>query len=902
MTYATAAPIYRAAGWVGVLPLPSGRKSPPPDGYTGETGAWPSDDDIAEWVTKKADGNLGLRLPDGVVGIDVDQYGNKSGAQTLADAEAKWGPLPPTWVSSSRPAPSGVRFYRAPTGLKFKTPGPHIDILQRHHRYLCAWPSTHPDTGDPYRWITPDGEPADGPPRLEQLPELPAAWVAGMNAETMFSNPGPIAQRARVQQSAAVARSLSNTLADLYANRHDNTVAGVCALVRLESDDHPGASEGIDSLRVAFLNSVTADGSRKVPEAEREWDRMLKGAYAKVASTPSTRPKWGELVGPDAAMVTPSPTGAWDDPEPLEVPIGYGPEFPVDILPDWVQEQIHAVAKSFQVPTDLPAMLALGALSVATMGRIRVKLTGSKWNEQTNLYLVCAMPPGAGKSPVFKSMVRCLTRLQEDLTARSASTIREAEAKKELLERKAKAAMDKAAKLESSQVDMDLAIDLKAKAEACEVPPKPRLLAEDTTPEALVSLMGEHGGRMALLSSEGGIFDMMAGQYADRGKTANLAVYLQGWSGDTITQDRIGRAAIRIEEALLTICVTTQPSVLARLGENPDLAGRGLPVRFMFAVPPSNVGRRDRWAVLQDVADTVQSAYDSHVYELGLGLAKYARPVDLHLTVEARNLFLDWDQAIEHRQDVGGDLAGLAEWVSKLRATVLRVAGLLHLAEGAEIGDEIGTATMARALTIADYWLAHSLVVHATWSASSDPRIGRARGIVEWAVRERRESFTARELHQANRSQFDKVEEVVEPLEYLASAGWLRAESGIPIRVGQRGTPSPRFTVHPEAEALLLMGLNLPVKDTESHKLSAMRVESYRGFQKNLPTSEIPQEKPTPHPSTTHGTQLVTFNPEAPMTTDRDDPPPVPDPDEDEDLDRVWFDDDDNPINPEETP
>lgn len=31
-------------------------------------------------------------------------------------------------------------------------------------------------------------------------------------------------------------------------------------------------------------------------------------------------------------------------------------------------------------------------------------------------------------------------------------------------------------------------------------------------------------------------------------------------------------------------------------------------------------------------------------------------------------------------------------------------------------------------------------------------------------------------------------------------------------------------------------------------------------------------------------------------------PPPVPDPDDDEDLDRVWFDDDDNPINPEETP
>ena len=32
--YATAAPLYRAAGWMQVIPLPEGRKTPPPSHFT----------------------------------------------------------------------------------------------------------------------------------------------------------------------------------------------------------------------------------------------------------------------------------------------------------------------------------------------------------------------------------------------------------------------------------------------------------------------------------------------------------------------------------------------------------------------------------------------------------------------------------------------------------------------------------------------------------------------------------------------------------------------------------------------------------------------------------------------------------------------------------------------------
>ncbi len=46
-------------------------------------------------------GNVGLRLPECVLGIDVDAYAGKSGAATLAEAEARLGALPLTWRSTA---------------------------------------------------------------------------------------------------------------------------------------------------------------------------------------------------------------------------------------------------------------------------------------------------------------------------------------------------------------------------------------------------------------------------------------------------------------------------------------------------------------------------------------------------------------------------------------------------------------------------------------------------------------------------------------------------------------------------------------------------------------------------------------------------------------------------------
>ena len=70
MSYADLADIYRNRGWRGVLPLKPGTKSPPPAGYTGKSAPDPTDDQIEQW--KGCVGDVAVRMPDGVIGIDVD--------------------------------------------------------------------------------------------------------------------------------------------------------------------------------------------------------------------------------------------------------------------------------------------------------------------------------------------------------------------------------------------------------------------------------------------------------------------------------------------------------------------------------------------------------------------------------------------------------------------------------------------------------------------------------------------------------------------------------------------------------------------------------------------------------------------------------------------------------------
>jgi hypothetical protein len=138
------------AGWPGIIPIPPGpKKAPPPERFTGDDGIDTDPEQLARWATNGwGEYEIALRMPRVVLGLDIDDYvkggKTKTGAATLAECEAKWGPLPPTWCSTARgtddgPGPSHIRVYRVPPG-RYVQNLPSIEIIQHRHRYMLVEP------------------------------------------------------------------------------------------------------------------------------------------------------------------------------------------------------------------------------------------------------------------------------------------------------------------------------------------------------------------------------------------------------------------------------------------------------------------------------------------------------------------------------------------------------------------------------------------------------------------------------------------------------------------------------------------------------------------------------------------------------------------------------------------
>lgn len=294
--YARAARLYWTRGWR-PIPLPARQKGPPPHGYTGAEGVMPSYADVMAWTEgDEGDGNIGVRLPSNVIGIDVDGYGGKRGAGTLASAVERWGALPDTPRSTARWADgvSGIRFYRVPDGLRWPGQvGPDIEIIQTRHRYAVVWPSVHP-IGELYGWS------GDDVPEVDELPELPEAWVGGLTSG-VGADPGPKThmdlEAARSwlnghggQMCPGVGRALeagAAALSDAVGSRHDQAVRAVMRLAHMAAEGHLGVTSALFQLRSVFLGAVTqGEGARTEDTAENEWRRIVEGALAAVNAQP----------------------------------------------------------------------------------------------------------------------------------------------------------------------------------------------------------------------------------------------------------------------------------------------------------------------------------------------------------------------------------------------------------------------------------------------------------------------------------------------------------------------------------------------------------------------------------------------------------------------------------------
>ena len=505
----------------------------------------------------------------------------------------------------------------------------------------------------------------------------------------------------------------------------------------------------------------------------------------------------------------------WGDIIPLE---GRSlPPFPVEVLPDWLREWSQAKATETQTPIDLPAMMALTVASAAISNKIEVE-AGPGWLQPLNIYSLVALDSANRKSTVVKAAAEPLRQYEREEVEHRATDLSNSVAEHgvlteriTVLKRNAGKAADSAdrqriiSEIATFQTRVNTLLPSTAKFQ---------MLVDDVTIEKLGMILHEQHGRIALLSSEGGVFDIMRGRYNKAG--AQFEIFLKAFDGEELRDARVTRAGIFVQQPAITMGIAPQLDVVRRLGDTPAFRDTGLLGRFFFSIPRSLLGSRE--ISPPPVPESVAGAYRSAVVRL---CRLPASSVPLRLSEEAARVFEDYQRQLEPRLGPGGDLHSIKDWAGKLAGRVARVSGIVHLANHCTsesssprpclgelpvtvvTSEPISLSAMEAAITIGEYLVHHALAAFELIGApdyAASRSIGDALCVVEWIVRNNKRTFSKREFHQLHKQRFPHARDVDPAFHLLVQNNFIRGID-FPESHGKGRPPSPRYEVNPAVRA-----------------------------------------------------------------------------------------------------
>ena len=470
----------------------------------------------------------------------------------------------------------------------------------------------------------------------------------------------------------------------------------------------------------------------------------------------------------------------WDKPVPFDE--RNLPTFPVHTLPDTVRDYVTALAESMQTPVDMCACSVLAVLALCIQGKFKIQ-GKPDWIEPLNLYVVSIAEPSERKSAVISAVSKPIAAYEAEENERRAPEIVKSKMELNILEQKQKRIENEAAK-NKDKVSSDEILDIANLIAKFKVKKPLKLYVDDITTEKLISVLCE-SGRTSIISSEGGIFDILKGQYS---KNVNIDVFLKAYSGDTIRVDRIGRPSESIKDPALTILLTVQPSVISGVMNNHTFRGRGLTARFLYCFPRSLVGTR--CFNTEPIPNEAKSSYQDIIWDI-LDEDKN-EPEIITLSPDALKLLEKFAQELEPK--LRGEYADISDWAGKLVGTVLRFAGILTRADRLRCAEfssdnpqplEVNADTMQNAIALGSYFVQHAKVAYDLMGA--DETTEDAKYILNSVTKRRLNSFTRRDFMRFSK-RFSKAADMQTPLTMLVDRGFLWKQSEMSNNNKQKDT------------------------------------------------------------------------------------------------------------------
>lgn len=465
-------------------------------------------------------------------------------------------------------------------------------------------------------------------------------------------------------------------------------------------------------------------------------------------------------------------------------------------LPPVLRHMAAGAAENLQVDPGMTAVSALAVAALCVQGKFIINPKPG-WVEPLNIYATVIARPSERKTPSLSAMTRPVYVFEKEENQRRAPLIDEYRMKRDILKKRILNAKEAAAKPTPkngkavSFGDIAEMQDELAGLERKAVEPL-RLLADDTTPEALVSLMVANGGKMGIISDEGGIFDIIAGKY-NSGKV-NMDVFLKAYTGSYLRVDRKGRDSETVERATLTMLLMVQPVVLEAIMGNQEFAGRGFLARPLYALPKSLVGHR-RYKT-RAIPREAEEAYSAAIAAL-LSIPDTGEAEIIKVSEEADREAERFFNALEPRLADGfGDLDDLEGWAAKYHGQIMRIAGIIHccLHYQDAAREPVSLNTMRAAQIIGSYFLEHTRAAFQIMGMTETPEEKDAKYILKRIRASELYDTTKRELFRQCDGKMRTVEEMEPGLKVLVDRGYIRID-----KVSTGGRPTERIIFNQEA-------------------------------------------------------------------------------------------------------
>ena len=465
---------------------------------------------------------------------------------------------------------------------------------------------------------------------------------------------------------------------------------------------------------------------------------------------------------------TSSTDDPWPDPQPLEPTIPAVPDFNLDMLPNVLVPFVRDVSERMGQPTDfftIPLMITAAA-ALGSRWAVCPKAFDKSWRESAVLWGGVVAKPGAKKSPSISIATKPIQNIEQRLA-------REYQIAHSFYLSEKKQYDASAKKGKGSPPSGPAPVE----------PKQQRAIIQDSSYQKVTEIMSN--SPCGLL----GLYDEIAGLIASwdsNGQETARSFYLTAWNGNQpYTVDRIDRGTSRIERAFLCIVGGIQPSILEQYIQSAKGGGKGndgLVQRFqLLSYPDLDTGLKEVDRAADEPAekaanDAIEALRSLDPAKLGIERLNGDNRAILHFAPDAQKLFDQVRLKIDNRAVSNEEDDIMASHLSKMPATIAKLAMLIHLLDGGT--GPITLVATEKAAKWRVYLYKHAKRIYGSGQVGTTQLASRlGKKLIASTIKE---PFTAREILRPQWSGLTDSKLVEDALVELEEAGWIKGTPNKP--------------------------------------------------------------------------------------------------------------------------